>query len=876
MRGAGNGFHGLGCHHFPDRSRRASQMADLTSSRPPVHWVGFEAYLLDQLDVAVVATDLGGTVTQWNRFAETLYGWDREDAIGRTITELLAVVDSEPTPGDSPLTQPEWEGDLHIRARDGKAVLAHVRNSPIRDPQGRVVGVASASVDVAERVRHEQRVEARSKVTRILADARELEEAAPRALEAICRTLEWDLGALWLMNRTSKVLACFAVWHGGSQAERGFEAASRALRLTPGNGLPGRVVEEADALWVDDVLSDPKFKRGREADQAGLCTALAFPILLQGETVGVMEFFSRDHRQRDDSMLDAMSLIGSQIGQFIERRTAERELAGSREQLVAIFQGVGEGITVQGPDGGLLFANEAATGIIGYDSVEALLGAPTEEVMSRFEILDEEGNPFPVDRLPGRRALRGEHPPEEVIRYRVRQTGEDRWSLVSAKPTFDQAGRVRFAVNIFHDITRRKRREDAARVLAEIGPALSSSLDYEETLRRLARLAVPRFADWCAVSVQDEDGWIRQLAVAHKDPAKVRLSEELAERYQPDPNEPVGLPQVIRTATSELFSEVTETALERHELDQSTLSAVRSLGLRSVMIVPLVARNRSFGAMALATAEPGRRYGMEDLELAEDLARRGALHADNARLFTERSRVATALQHSLLPPTLPVIPGLEVAGRYHAAGTGSEVGGDFYDVFSTGQGNWALVIGDVCGKGPEAAGVTGLTRYTIRAAAMQEERPSQVLRTLNEALLEQRSDRLFCTVTYVRVHLQDGKCRTTVTCAGHPQPLLMRSGGPVETVGRPGTLLGVFSDPDLWDRTADLGPGDCMVLYTDGLVEGHSEGTAVGTATLASVLGSRAGLSAPAIADAIEEALLGERTTPPRDDVAMLVLRRQP
>jgi serine phosphatase RsbU (regulator of sigma subunit) len=155
--------------------------------------------------------------------------------------------------------------------------------------------------------------------------------------------------------------------------------------------------------------------------------------------------------------------------------------------------------------------------------------------------------------------------------------------------------------------------------------------------------------------------------------------------------------------------------------------------------------------LTLVSTTPGRVFGEKDLHLAEELARRAATRIDNAGLYHERDHIAWTLQQSLLPPALPDIPGFEVAALYRPAGEGYEVGGDFYDVFETADRAWALVVGDVCGKGPEAAAITGLARHTIRAIAMHDRRPCKVLRSLNEALLGEAWTDRFCTVCYVRL-----------------------------------------------------------------------------------------------------------------------------
>jgi serine phosphatase RsbU (regulator of sigma subunit) len=272
-------------------------------------------------------------------------------------------------------------------------------------------------------------------------------------------------------------------------------------------------------------------------------------------------------------------------------------------------------------------------------------------------------------------------------------------------------------------------------------------------------------------------------------------------------------------------------------------------------------------------AESGRRYGPEDLALAEDLAARAALAINNADLYRERDHIARTLQQSLLPPELPRIQHVEVAARYEAAGAGNEVGGDFYDVFETSDGNWVALIGDVCGKGPEAAAVTGLARHTVRAAAMREHTPSRVLEVLNEALLEQRGDQVFCTVAFLRLHPTPSGTRITVCVGGHPLPLVLRGDGSVETVGRPGTLVGIFPDPEFHDQAVDLAPGDAVVLFTDGVTEEHGTGGVFGRDRLSEVLRRSVGMSANGLAEAIQQAVTGFRPEPLRDDVAILVVK---
>jgi PAS domain S-box-containing protein len=323
--------------------------------------------------------------------------------------------------------------------------------------------------------------------------------------------------------------------------------------------------------------------------------------------------------------------IADQIAVAVEQHRVATELRTSHDQLEIIFRSVGDGVTVQNPDGTLAYANDAAARGLGFDSPEELLATPPERILERFEILTEDGEPFPRERFPGRRVLQGEDEAEAVIRYRVRDTGEERWSLVKATAIRDASGDVLYAVNLLRDVTRSRRREEWQRFLGEAGEILNASLDYETTARELARLVVPMLADWCRVDVADEGG-LRQIALAHVDPDRVRWANEVRERYPPDPAAETGPPNVARTGRPELYEEFTDEMLQQAAKDEHHLELLRKLGLASAMIVPLAARGRTFGALTFVTAESGRRYGPDDLAQAEDVARRAGLAIDNARL----------------------------------------------------------------------------------------------------------------------------------------------------------------------------------------------------------------------------------------------------
>ena len=272
-------------------------------------------------------------------------------------------------------------------------------------------------------------------------------------------------------------------------------------------------------------------------------------------------------------------------------------------------------------------------------------------------------------------------------------------------------------------------------------------------------------------------------------------------------------------------------------------------GVTVVALAPMSARGRVLGVLAVGFDELEDEDRDDVLALVEDLGRRAALALDNSRLYEERREVAETLQRSLLPPDLPDIPGVEVAARYLAAGSGNEVGGDFYDCFATGGGDWALVIGDVCGKGAEAAAITAIARYTLRASVLHSRQPRRVLTELNEALLRQRLDYRFCTVLYASVTPRPGGVEAVLATGGHPLPLVLRASGEVETAGSPGTLLGIMEDVEISEERVLLGAGDALVLYTDGVVEASPVDDALGPERLVEFLaGCCVGAGAAAVA----------------------------
>jgi PAS domain S-box-containing protein len=464
---------------------------------------------------------------------------------------------------------------------------------------------------------------------------------------------------------------------------------------------------------------------------------------------------------------------------------------------------------------------------------------------------------------------------------RVLATGESRHGIEFRRGTPDDPRALEasyFPVDgdsvgaLVVDMTERERALARARYLARASAALGSSLDLQDTLATIAQMAVPEVADWAFVELVQGDGSIARVAMAHADPDLDEIARAYDARYPLDPEAPAGSAAVIRTGEPELVEEIPESFFATVTGDEEQLRILRGMGFRSYVIVPLIARGRVIGDLALAHSLSGRRYGRDDLEMLRALADACAMAIDNARLFGEQQATARTLQQSLLPRELPAVDGLELAARYRPYGSGIEVGGDFYDVFPV-PGGWTLAIGDVAGKGTAAAATTALLRHTLRVAAHFERSPAAALARMDEALLrEDDVEHPASAVCGLLRVLPGGAAEIVLAAAGHPPPYVRRRDGRVEDTVRPGALLGALPGPVPSETTVVLEPGDVIVLYTDGVTEARGpRGEQLGEAGLAAAL-AHAEPTAAAVAAAIEHRAVEFSAGRPTDDIAVLAI----
>ncbi len=604
----------------------------------------------------------------------------------------------------------------------------------------------------------------------------------------------------------------------------------------------------------------------------GYASGIAAPLVARGRTLGVFTFVRQAGREPyDDDDLRLAVELARRAATALDNARLFAELSRTERQLEAVLGNLAEAVTVQAPDFSLMYVNQAAARLLECRSPDEVLRTPMAEILGRFIALDENGAPFDYADLPGRHALAGEAPEPVLMRNISRATGEERWMLVKATPVRDVEGNVAMAVNIIEDVTDARRTEYHQRFLAGASKLLSSSLDMDATLERAAWSLVPEIADWCWVDMPDERGRLARRALA-ADATRAAEIETLRDAIEAGGAGADDLGSVLREGRPRLFGQVDDALLRAWAVDEAALDGLRRRELRSVMVVPLMAGPRVVGLVTMGTDRSGRVLGERELALAREVGIRAGIAVENARLHATRTHIATTLQRSLLPPTLPAVPGMAVAARFRAAGESSEVGGDFYDLFPI-DGGWMVIMGDVTGKGPEAAAITSLARYTMRTAAAYEQSAAGVLQRLNATLVVDPDRRRLCTVVCARIASRpDGVAAISVAGAGHPPPFVLRDGR-ADTVALAGPLLGAFEDVSWVETELELAPGQSIVLYTDGVTDTTNAGERFGDERLGDVLARAAQLSPDGIATRVDAALLAFEAGPQRDDVALLVLQ---
>lgn len=602
-----------------------------------------------------------------------------------------------------------------------------------------------------------------------------------------------------------------------------------------------------------------------------LRSSMVIPIRARDRNLGALTLiYAWSGRRYSADDLRFGQILASRIGLALDNAGLFSDLESIERRMDTVMSILDEAIVIHDADGELVFANPAAARMLGFETPEEAVSSSTASVRERFEIRDEEGREVAPGALAGRRALRGEQIGTQTLRTTDRASGRERWTRTKAQAIKGPAGEVLYSVTAIEDVTDVKRAEFSHKLLARTGELLSHSTDYLATLEQVPRLLVPEFADWCSIEIPGEDGELERVAIAHRDPERLRLVHDLRRRF-PGRFADSGASAALATGKAQLY-EMTEERLQALATTDEHLSGLRGLELRSMIFAPMSVGGPALGVLAFVNHRGSRAFDDNDLSIAVETARRSAMAIENARLAAERARVAEALQRELLPPSLPQMPGWDVATMYEPAGEVNEVGGDFYEVFRVENG-WAVVLGDVAGRGAAAAALTAEARHTIRTAGALAAEPVTGLHVLNHNL-RLRDDVALCSV--VMLVLPDESApgaEVLVYLAGHPHPIRLRD-GQAEPVGEPGPLLGVADDAKWVPVGVSLEVGEQIVLYTDGVIEARrSGGERFGTDRL---LEGLAGCETPELAVArVRSALSAFGAKAREDDAAVVAIRRR-
>jgi GAF domain-containing protein/anti-sigma regulatory factor (Ser/Thr protein kinase) len=670
-----------------------------------------------------------------------------------------------------------------------------------------------------------------------LADGRApLDELVPRILDLLVPALA-DCCAIYGDGGEPHVVGAYAAGAGAA-------ARDAALRERPRSPPDEAMLLEPHELAPFDARS-----------------GVLLPLRPRGPRTGSLLLASAAPDAYAARDLRYLRVLAGRLGVALDNArllTAERQLA-------ALVQAMEDAVTIIDAGGRIVMANPAAARLMQTGSVEQLLATPMSALWERFALYDVDGRPLSDEDLPSTRRRAGK-PAPLLVRRVDRRTGEQRWLLSKPSVLSDERGRPGPTMYVTEDVTAVKRAELAQRLLAEAGRLLSRNPDFDAALQQVAELTVPALADWCAIDLPNPGGYVGLAAIAHLDPGKVELARRLRTRHPVHADDEGAVATVIRSGEPLRIDNIGPERLRAAAVDAEHLELLESLGLSALLAVPLRSRDEVLGALTLVASQPHRRFDDEDQALAEALAQRIADALRNARLLRDRAEIANVLSAGLRPEPSPELPGCEVEAVYRPAGEDVQAGGDFYDVIDA-PARSIVVMGDVVGKGAQAAALSAVSRVTLRTAGRLTGDPRAALNELNHAL-RRRGAMSLCTVVAIALPTElPGSAE--VLLAGHPPPLLIRD-GVARPIGEAGPMLGAVEVAEWRPVTVALAPADVFVLYTDGVLDAVlAGGERFGEERLRRLAEDSGG--DVAVLRAGLEGELGRLRL--RDDVAMLAIR---
>ncbi len=594
-------------------------------------------FLNNALD-AILSVDKNDRITEFNPSAEKVFGYLRSEVLGQGVTELII---------PERFRETYKKGMAHYLATgegpfmDRRLELVALRKDRTEFPIELTIArlqiepllLTGFIRDISDRKQAESLLKNSKKALEktVTSQTSELGKSEERFRLMVSAIKDY---AIFMLDEAGHIIT----WNTGAENLKGYKASEivgqHFSKFYPQKDILNRKPEfELQEATRVGRFEDEGYRLKKDGSLFWANVIITAVRNDEGKLIGFSKV-TRDLSERK-RYEDNLSYMRDQLALELKEKT--NELVQSRDQLNVILKGIHDGITVLDENGNFVYANESGAKMCGFASAKEFLAAKTEDVMSKFEIMDEDGRPFPTSRLPGRLALLGvEDPTEIIVRFRYKDTTEERWSIVKANPIYDETRKVRLAVTIFKDFTDRKRSEDAIKYLDEASRILISSLDYEQTLAQIAKLAVPKIADWCAINLRVEgEDLPRSVAIEHFDRKKLDLVAKFQARYPNNWDAKTGAANVLRTGISELYTEIPDELLRVSCQDEDHYQMALALGLKSGMVVPLSSRGKTFGVITFISAESGRRYTPTDLTFAEELARRAGVAIDNAILYSE-------------------------------------------------------------------------------------------------------------------------------------------------------------------------------------------------------------------------------------------------